>query len=227
MKNVKKCITLIFISLLLTGCQKEKFNINKEVILRGKVTTREIIENNESYKVNILNLDEPIIVNGTKVKKIELDYDKDLKNDKELEIKGIIKNNDNSNIDISYSFSVSDIDDLLSFVNTYNSKDFSMTIPTEIIKICSIKRINNGFIIYNSSDKGNLDEIFRIISMPNEEFSSIQQNYNIFIEKVVSNKEKTIVIEYKNDINQSDEYDENINQIIKQIDTIKNTVKIK
>ena len=90
MKNVKKCITLIFISLLLTGCQKEKFNINEEVILRGKVTTREIIENNESYKVNILNLDEPIIINGTKVKKIELDYDKDLKNDKELEIKGII-----------------------------------------------------------------------------------------------------------------------------------------
>lgn len=224
MKRIKNCIVLIFLSLLLVGCQKEEFTINEEVILKGKVVTREITENNESYKVNILNLDEPIIINGTKIKKIELDYDKDLKNDQEIEIKGILKNNDNSNIDISYSFSVSDVDDLLSFVNTYSNEDFSMTIPIEIIKICSIKRIDNGFTIYNSSDS---NEIFSIKVVSNEEFSLLQQNYNRSIEKVISNKKKTVIIEYKNDTTSSDEYNEEINQIIKQIDTIKNTVKLK
>ena len=72
MKKLKKIIVFASIFMFLTGCQNNKFKINEEVTLTGKITNSEIIKDNEKRKVSILNLDEPIIINGTKIKKIEL-----------------------------------------------------------------------------------------------------------------------------------------------------------
>lgn len=227
MKKLKKLIIFICLIAILTGCQKNKFKLNEEVILTGKITNSEIKKDDETYKVSILNLDEPIIIDGTKIKKIELEYDQALKDNSEITIKGIIKNNSDSNVDLEYSFSVLDVDDILSYINNFNNDNFSMTIPTNIIKTCYIDRIDNGFIIYSSKEKNIENEVFRIISLSNEEYNKIKDENNRSIEKVKSNKEKTVIILYNNKMEISDENLQNFDSIIKSIDNIKNTVKIK
>lgn len=227
MKKLKKIIVFASIFMFLTGCQNNKFKINEEVTLTGKITNSEIIKDNEKRKVSILNLDEPIIINGTKIKKIELDSEQDLKDNSEITIKGIIKDNNGSEADLAYSFSVLEVDDLLSYINNFSNDDFSMTIPTNIIKTCYISRIDNGFIIYSSKEKTVENEVFRIISLSNEDYNEIKDENNRSIEKVKSNKEKTIIILYNNEMEISDENMQNFDNIIKGIDNIKNTVKIK
>jgi hypothetical protein len=88
----------------------------------------------------------PEIIKISIVEKIELDYDKSLKNNSEITIKGILKNNKNSSIGTEYVFSVSEIDDILSYVNTFSTEDFSMTLPPEIIKSPS-----SGLIIFKKA----------------------------------------------------------------------------
>lgn len=227
MKKFKRLLIFIGLILILTGCQNNKFKLNEEVTLKGKITNSEITKDNETHKVSILNLDEPIIVNGTKIKKIELEYDQDLKDNSEITIKGIIKSNNDSNVDLEYSFSVLDVDDILSYINNFSNDDFSMTIPTNIIKTCYIERIDNGFIIYSSKEKNIENEVFRIVSLSNEEYNKIKDENNRSIEKVKSNKEKTIIILYNNKMEISDDNMQNFDSIIKGIDNIKNTVKIK
>lgn len=227
MKKFKKLVAFVIFSLILTGCQENKFKLNEEVTLKGKITNSEITQNDETHKVSILNLDEPIIIDGTKIKKIEIDYDKDLKENSEITITGTIKSNSDSDIDLAYSFSVSDVDDILSYINTYSNDDFQMTIPTSIIKICSIERIDHGFIIYSSSEKTKNNEVFRIISLSNEEYNEIKDENNRSIDKVRSNKEKTVIIRYNNDMEISDDNMDNFDKVIKSIDNIKNTVKLK
>ena len=227
MKKLKKIIVFASIFMFLTGCQNNKFKINEEVTLTGKITNSEIIKDNEKRKVSILNLDEPIIINGTKIKKIELDSEQDLKDNSEITIKGIIKDNNGSEADLAYSFSVLEVDDILSYINNFCNDDFSMTIPTNIIKTCYISRIDNGFIIYSSKEKTVENEVFRIISLSNEDYNEIKDENNRSIEKVKSNKEKTIIILYNNEMEISDENMQNFDNIIKGIDNIKNTVKIK
>lgn len=227
MKKLKKIIVFASIFMFLTGCQNNKFKINEEVTLTGKITNSEIIKDNEKRKVSILNLDEPIIINGTKIKKIELDSEQDLKDNSEITIKGIIKDNNGSEADLAYSFSVLEVDDILSYINNFSNDDFSMTIPTNIIKTCYISRIDNGFIIYSSKEKTVENEVFRIISLSNEDYNEIKDENNRSIEKVKSNKEKTIIILYNNEMEISDENMQNFDNIIKGIDNIKNTVKIK
>ena len=145
MKKLKKLVAFIIFSLILTGCQENKFKIDEEVTLTGKITNSEIIQNDEKHKVSILNLDEPIFVDGTRINKIEIEYDKDLKENNEITITGKIKNNSDSHVDLAYSFSVTDVDDILSYINTFSNDDFQMTIPTSIIKTCSIERIDSHF----------------------------------------------------------------------------------
>lgn len=186
MKKFKCIIAFLTFALLLTGCVNKEYELNKETTLTGKVTTNEITKDNETYKVSILTLDKPIVIDGTKIHKIELDYDKKLKDNQEITIKGVIQNNKSTN-SLEYSLKVSDVDDILSFVNTFSNDDFSMTIPTELIKLCSIEEIDNGYTIsITSDDKKN--EVFRIISLTNKEFKELDQDDNIYFEKITSNR---------------------------------------
>jgi len=226
MKKLKKIIAFVSFICLLTSCKNNEFSLNKEVTLTGKITVREITKDNETFNINILNLNEPIVIEGTKINKIELDYDKDLKNDKDISVKGIIKNNNDSNIDLTYSFKVSDVDDILSYINTFSNEDFSMTIPVDIIKNCGIEKIDKGFAIYTSNEKSSQNEVFKIIVLPNEEFKSLNTDETKSIEKVKSNKEKTVLIVFNNESNMESN-PENFDLIIKNINNIKDTIQLK
>ncbi len=223
MKKFKKILALLLMTLLLTNCGEEKLELNQEVTLTGKVTVKEVTENNETTKVSYFELDEPIVIDGEKIYKIELDYDKEIKNNSELSITGTITNNDNS----SLSFAVSDIDDILSYINTFSNEDFSMTIPASLIKISTIKRIDNGFIIYSTSNMANGGEVFRIISVTNDEFKKLNKNETKYIEKITSTKEKTVIIQYPSTIEYTDENFADYETIANSINTIKDNVRLK
>lgn len=227
MKKFKKIISLLLMLLLLTNCGKEDLKINQEVTLSGTVTTREITKDNETTKVSILNLDEPIIIEGTKINKIELDYDKALKDNSELTIKGVISNNADSILDLSYSFSVNDIDDILSYINTFSNDKFSMTIPPEIIRISSIEKIDNGFVISAIDSEKNKTEVLRVVCLSNSDFKELNKNQSAYIEKAVSNKENTVVIMYPVDEEISEENIDTIEKIIDEVETIKKNIRLK
>ena len=71
-----------------------------------------------------------------------------------------------------------------------------------------------------------LVELFRIISVSNNEFKEIRENESLKIEKITSNKEKTIILLYSKEDYKNSSY-ENYNQIISNINKIKDTVVIK
>ena len=227
MKKIRRILTLLAMSMLLTNCGKEKLKLNQEIELTGTVTIKEVTENNETKKVSILNLDEPVIIDGNTIHKIELDYDKDLKNNSELTIKGTLKNNDDSKLDLDYSFVVEDISDILSYINTFSNNEFSMTIPAELIKISTIEKITDGFIVYSTSNLENGGEVFRIISVTNEEFKTLNRNENSYIEKITSTKEKTIIIKYPTTQEYSEDNFADYEKIASQINIIKNNVRLK
>lgn len=226
MKKYHKIILLFIMSFLLTGCFSEKYNLNEETTLKGIVHTNEIIKDNQSYMISILELDNPIIIEGTKINKIAIDYDKTLRDDTEVTIDGTITDNDNQNLDLTYSIKVNDIDNILSYINTFSNDTFSVTIPTEIIKICDIKSIDNGFSISKKDKNQKSVTLFNIIAVSNEEFNNLRENESISIEKVTSNKEKTIIVLYSTEEYENDDYTE-YNKIISNIDKIKDTVVMK
>ncbi len=226
MKKLKKLLMLMVVTLLLTGCGKQKLELNKEVELTGTVTIKEVTENNETKRVSILNLDEPVIIDGETIHKIELDYNKDIKNNSELTIKGTLKNNANKESDIAYSFAVKDISDILSYINTFSNDEFSMTIPADIIKISTIEKIENGFIVYSTANMKNGGEVFRIVSVTNEEFNTLNKNETSYIEKVTSTKEKSIIIKYPSGDEEIENF-EDYEKITNQINIIKNNVRLK
>lgn len=227
MKRLKRILSLVAISLLLTNCGKEKLELNKQVTLTGTVTVKEIKKDNTTTKVSILNLDEPVIIDGDTIHKIELDSDKEIKNNSEITITGTLKSNSDSAIDLDYSFEVLDVDDILSYINTFTNEDFSMTIPAEIIKLCTVKQIDNGFVVYSTSNLEMGGEVFRIISVTNEEFKVLNKNENKYIEKITSTKEKTIIIQYPNENVEEYKNFKDYETIVKKITTIKDNVRIK
>jgi hypothetical protein len=227
MKKFKRIVTLLVIALLLTNCGEEKIELNKEIELTGKVTTKEVVENDEVKKISIFTLEEPVIINGEKIHKIELDYDKDLKNNSEITIKGILKGNKDSNSELNYSFSVDEIDDILSYINTFSNDEFSMTIPADLIKISTVEKIENGFIVYSTANMENGGEVFRIISVSNAEFKKLNNNEKSYIEKITSTKEKTVIIQYPTTIEYSEESFGDYEKIASQINIIKNNVRLK
>ena len=227
MKRLKRILSLVAISLLLTNCGKEKLELNKQVTLTGTVTVKEIKKDDTTTKVSILNLDEPIIIDGDTIHKIELDSDKEIKNNSEITITGTLKSNSDSAIDLDYSFEVLDVDDILSYINTFTNEDFSMTIPAEIIKLCTIKQIDNGFVVYSTSNLEMGGEVFRIISVTNDEFKILNKNENKYIEKITSTKEKTIIIQYPNENVEEYKNFKDYETIVKKITTIKDNVRLK
>lgn len=226
MKNLKKIIYLCLMTIILTGCLANELELNKKVDLKGIIETNEITKGNQTYKVSILHLEEPIIIEGNKINQIAIDYNKLLQNDIETTISGEIITNENPNLDLQYSIKVNNIDNILSYINTFTNKDFSVTIPLDIIKICNISNIENGFTISLADQNDDLVELFRIISVSNNEFKEIRENESLKIEKITSNKEKTIILLYSKDDYKNSSY-ENYNQIISNINKIKDTVVIK
>lgn len=226
MKNLKKIIYLCLMTIILTGCLANELELNKKVDLKGIIETNEITKDNQTYKVSILHLEEPIIIEGNKINQIAIDYNKLLQNDIETTISGEIITNENPNLDLQYSIKVNNIDNILSYINTFTNKDFSVTIPLDIIKICNISNIENGFTISLADQNDDLVELFRIISVSNNEFKEIRENESLKIEKITSNKEKTIILLYSKEDYKNSSY-ENYNQIISDIDKIKDTVVIK
>lgn len=227
MKKFKRIITLIAMSVFLTNCGNEKLEINQEVTLSGTISVREVTIDDKTQRISILNLDEPVKINGETIRKIEIESDKELKNNSELTIKGTIKNNTDSTIDINYSFEVIDIDDILSYINTFYHDDFSMTIPSSIIELCTIEQIDNGFIVYSTSNIDNGGEVFRIISVDNDEFKTLNKNEEKYIEKITSTKEKTIIIQYPSvDVSEYKNF-KDYESIVSNIITIKENVRLK
>ncbi len=224
MKKFRRIITLLAFTLLLTNCGKEKLKLNEEVTLTGEISTREITTEDGTKKVSILNLEEPVIIDGNTIHKIEIDYDKALKNNQEITITGVIKENESG--DYKYSFSVADIDDILSYINTFNSDEFSITIPVELIKIVSIEKIDNGFAIYISSDSKGKVESFRAISVTTDEYKELQKENGANIELAKSSGSKKVVLIFNSDELPDDTLDVQ-QEINSKIHSIKKGVQIK
>lgn len=224
MQKYRKIIILIVLTFLLAGCGQEKYKINEKITLRGTVSTTEITKDDETEKIKVLNLDKPIIVDGTKINKIELDYDRNLKDDYNVTIVGTIKENGKSSYDLSYAFEVIDIDDVLSFVNTFGNDDFTFAIPSDLIKKVIIKEIDRGFTV-SSSDNPSY-EIFRIVAVTKEEFNKLKNDKSGNIQKVNSNYKKVVIIQFNSDDDDNQNY-EITSEIVDNINKIKSTIQLK
>ena len=99
-------ILLIILLLVMFGCNNK---LDKEVTLTGKVITREIMVENEAYKVSILNLDEPLVVNGTSVNSVKLNNN-EIENNKEVTVRGTLEENNDSIIDLKYELDIKNIE---------------------------------------------------------------------------------------------------------------------
>lgn len=194
MKKFRRIITLLIMTLLLTNCGKEKLSINEEVTLTGRVTHQEIMDNDAIKKISVLTLEEPVVIDGNLVRKIELEYDKDLKTDTDITITGTIKNNGGSTY--NYLFSANSINDILSYVNTFSNDDFSITIPVELMKELFVEEIDNGYKV-SIEYKNKKYEIFKAISVTKAEYNDIKNDSSIVLAK--SNENKKIIIVYSED----------------------------
>ena len=221
MKKFKRIITLLLMTLLLTNCGKEKLSLNEEVTLSGRITHQQITENNAMKMISVLTLDEPVVIDGDLVSKIELEYDKDLKTDQDITITGTIKENGNSTYD--YLFSASSINDILSYVNTFSNKDFSITIPVDIIEDVIVDKIDNGFKV-SIEHKEKKYEIFRAISVTKAEYNDLKTTSEVEVAK--SKDDKRVVIIYA-----EEEIPEAKSDIVESIDKaipkIKGNIRIK
>lgn len=223
MKKFKRIITLILMTLILTNCGKEKLSLNEEVTLKGRITHQEVTENNSTKKISVLTLDEPIVIDGDLVRKIELDYNKDLKTDTDITITGVIKDNGDSTY--NYLFSANDIDDILSFVNTFNNGTFSMTIPTNIIKDVIVSQIEDGYALYLDND-GNKIEIFKVKAVSKLDYESLKNDDEVELEVAHSKGDKKVVIIYSTEEVPETLLD-TLEDINKQMPTIKGNIRLK
>lgn len=229
MKSVMRKIIISLVLLSMCSCaQKENsYATNEEIEIKGTISTKKVTENGVEREINVLIPDEPIIVDNKTVKEIEIDYDKSLKDDYDITIKGIIKGEallDGND----FSLSVDDVEDVASHTNTYHHDDFSMTIPSSIIKLCSIEKIEKGFIVYSRSNKEYGGKVFTIESLTKEEFNIMKKDETKYIERITSNHDKTIVIEFPTTGQEySDEFIDEYEAIGNSVNQIKNNIKQK
>ena len=119
------------------------------------------------------------------------------------------------------------VDDVSSLTNTYHHDDFSMTIPTSIIKLCSIEKTEKGFIVYSRSNKEYGGEVFTVESVTKAEFNDLREDKSKYIERITSNNKKTIVMEFPTTTEFSEEFAEEYETIGNSINQIKNNIKQK
>lgn len=228
MKSINKKIILSLITLTMCSCaQKENSYSNDETIeIKGTIGTKTIEEDGVEKEINVLIPINPIIIDNKTINEIEIDYDKTLKDDYNVTIKGKI--NDDTTLDSNdYSIIVEDVDDVSSLTNTYHHKDFSMTIPTSIIKLCSIEKTDKGFIVYSRSNKEYGGEVFTVESLTKSEFNEIRKDKTKYVERITSNSEKTIVMEFPTSTEFDQAYAEEYETIGNSINQIKNNIKQK
>lgn len=228
MSKIKNSVIVILMILLLSACdKKESFKINDEVLLTGTIQVKEIMKEGEKTKVTYLELEHAITINDKTINKIELNTDQELKENTKTTIKGKIEDSGNLSIlDLDYIFSVTDIENVLSYVNTFGNDDFSFSIPSNLIKQCTVKEIENGFIVFSKNNMDVGGEVLTIKSVTPAEYKILQDNEQ-YIEKVKSDRNKIIVITYPMTNQFKDEYKEEYEQIGNQIGNIKKTVTIK
>lgn len=230
MKKFKKLATLFTLVIFLSACtnNSNKFKVDEEVTLNGTIKNKQVIIDGETKEVSVLELEKPITIGDKMFYQIELDSDKKLKDNTDVSIKGVIKDGDKASVlDLEYLFDVNDIDNVMSYVNTFSTDDFSMTIPSSLIKIITIEETENGLIVYSTSNMDVGGEVFRVLSVTTKEFKTLQNNDNILTEKISSDKEKTIIIQYPITTEYKEEYAEEYEMIGNEIRTIKNNIKIK
>lgn len=221
MKKFKRIITLLLMTLILTNCGKEKLSLEEEVTLTGRITHQEILDNNSMKMISVLTLEEPVVIDGDLVSKIELEYDKDLKTDQDITITGTIKNNSGSTY--NYLFSASSINDILSYVNTFSNKDFSITIPVDLIKDVIVDKVDNGFKV-SVEYKQKKYEVFRAISVTKTEYSDLKSSNKVELAK--SKDDKRVVIVY-GDEEIPEAKSDVLENIDKSIPKIKGNIRIK
>ena len=227
MKSVNKKIIISLAILTMCSCaQKENsYKTDEEIEIKGTISSKTIIEDGIEKEINVLIPTNPIIVDNKTIKEIEIDYDKSLKDDYKVTIKGKIQDIALGNSD--YSIAVKDIDDVSSLTNTYHHEDFSMTIPSSIIKYCSIEKTERGFVVYSRSNKEYGGEVFTIESLTKEQFNEIRNDETKYIERITSNSKKTIVMEFPTTTEYSDEFADEYELIGNSINQIKNNIKQK
>ena len=227
MKKIRSFIIFTLIIIISAGCSFNKeYDTDEQIELKGKISTNTIVKDGVTEKVNILNLEDPIIVNDKKINRIELSTDKELKDGATVSITGSIKEIDGQ-LNLGYILDINFVDDVLSYVNSFSNDYFSMTIPTDLIEKCTVKEIENGFVVYSTSNMDSGGEVFRIYSLSNSQFEDLVTNQNVSIEKIDSDKEKTIIIMYPTTNEYNEENKEDYETIANSINSIKDKVKIK
>ena len=221
MRKKRILIIFTFIILLLVGCDKsEKYETEKTTTLKGKIVINTIKKDGETKNISILELEKAINIDGVITDKIEIEYDKNLKNDTETTITGTLKANLDGETNLKYSISVDSIDNILSYINTFSNEVFSVAIPAKLMKTVSVKEITDGFIIYSSET----NEACKIIAMTNDDYKRLSKD-DIRFEKIKSNKEYSIVLIYPN--TSSEEPTEEEQLLFEEIENIKSSVKLK
>lgn len=221
MKKINKLLIFVLLIIFLTSCKKsEQYNLDESISLHGKIVINEVTKDGHTEKISVLELDKEINIDGVMIDKIELEYDKELKNNTETTITGKISSNEETGLtDLKFALSVDSVDNILSYVNSFSNDLFSIAIPANLMKETSVEKIENGFIINSRNKK----EVFRIIALSNEEYKALPKD-EINYEPVKSNKEKTVIIIYQDN---ADPDDTSIDALYQELDNIKKSIKIK
>ena len=110
MNKINKIIILLLLLTLLPACHKlDNSRDNNIITLTGFIKTHEIFKDGQSYQVSILNLNQPIIINGTSIKTVSINSNQELTDNSQITLNGILQSNDNPILNTSYSFTVLDI----------------------------------------------------------------------------------------------------------------------
>lgn len=211
-------IVLLLIVLLLAGCKKDSYSKNDNAKLNGTISY-ETTDDNETKAY--LNLDEPIIIDDKSVNKIEIDYDKELKDNTKTGIEGTIKEDNGK-----YLIEVDDIDNLLSYVNKYSNDVFSLTIPTDIIKIVTVEKTDTGFIIYSTRNMDKGGKVLEIKYITTAEYKKLNNKKQV-INRITSNDNYTIISISPTTTEYNAEYAKDYEIISDHIKAIEKSIKLK
>lgn len=106
--KILRIITFIFILLLISSCGNKELD-TKELTLSGNVITHELIQDGVKHEISVLNLNNPIIIDGIMVNAIELNYEESLEDEGNVTITGKVEENTSSDYGLKYILDVSSI----------------------------------------------------------------------------------------------------------------------
>ena len=218
MKRVGLLVLFTLFALVLVGCEKgEKYEINQPTTLRGKITINPIKKDGETKYVSILELDKAIYIDGVITDKIEIDYDKGLKNNTETTVTGTLQKNEGAT-DLKFSIAVDSIDNILSYINNFSNDIFSVAIPAKLMKTTIVTEIKDGFAI----TVPNSNSTYKLMALTTEEYKNFAST-DIEFEKVKTNKKYVVILIYPDEEDNSPE----MKALTKELNNIKGSVKIK